>query len=741
MVTGGEWTSGTISWDNMPAAETLLQENISHNNLTKYQFSCLTAVRHWYDGDITGQNENYGVMIRYYDETIADYNSVFSADYTVATQRPTMRISYNPLKRTINEGTTITLPAPDTTEEITWVSSNTAVATVTSSGCVTAIKVGNTTVSASVGGEIVKEYFVDVIVADGVYYIKNKSTNRYLGTAGSTLERTSASLYVKYTSDINQLRQLWKIAYLGNGYYSIRPMYMQSMGLHATSNNVDITTIGTKNSLSVIPMVNCWGIEHTPDGYVFKHVNTGSLAMKAIISYPSYPVTTAVFSSSTPEFFWELEKETSVTKQALLLDSQTGATIDGGTQYIEYGESRSLTDLGITASFVCAYCINQSISWISRAPSVVSVNSETGAVTGLTAGGTTTIVAKYMHNGIEYEKNYKVQVLSIDPFEPENIEYMRQMRITGTSIISGDTDHSITVIKSTCSTDPFFTVTDNINNQISRCYVISSELKSRLNTLESGYQDGYNVLPFFDTSTDAEKAAHAAKEETDQLVDEGYFFSDSNEYYGVWAYNYTSMCNLGALWEAAIDTATKAYNVYIAISSFYYSWLATTSTNVVYISASQYDDVATYIDDFDNAAYDINFSGISFVSAEERNLALAEQGYKTPLPYKEGTPVLVGKVSNCSSDVYVRVYTEGTTTQNGRWFMRYSDIQGLTAEEIRGKFALGDRAPTHYSFVTVPEGKTVFVGVVNESTIEGTIQFEILERAEIGWYGEIIELP
>ena len=62
-VTGGEWASGTIQWSNKPAADISLQENISHNNVTGYVFSCLTAVRHWYDGDTTGQNENYGIML------------------------------------------------------------------------------------------------------------------------------------------------------------------------------------------------------------------------------------------------------------------------------------------------------------------------------------------------------------------------------------------------------------------------------------------------------------------------------------------------------------------------------------------------------------------------------------------------------------------------------------------------------------------------------------------------------
>lgn len=87
-VTGGQWASGEIQWSNKPAADILLQSNISHNNCTGYTFSCLTAVQHWYDGDTAGQNENYGIMLRYYDETVDDYNAVYSAEYDDESKRP-----------------------------------------------------------------------------------------------------------------------------------------------------------------------------------------------------------------------------------------------------------------------------------------------------------------------------------------------------------------------------------------------------------------------------------------------------------------------------------------------------------------------------------------------------------------------------------------------------------------------------------------------------------------------------
>jgi hypothetical protein len=97
-VTGGEWDPTTIQWTNKPAANVLLESNISNNDRTKYQFSVLTAVQHWYDGDPTGQNENYGIMLRYYDESLTGYyNSVYSGDVVDTNSRPRLTITYQPV--------------------------------------------------------------------------------------------------------------------------------------------------------------------------------------------------------------------------------------------------------------------------------------------------------------------------------------------------------------------------------------------------------------------------------------------------------------------------------------------------------------------------------------------------------------------------------------------------------------------------------------------------------------------
>lgn len=93
-VTGGNWDSGTITWANKPYAGTVIATNISHNNKSYYSFSCTSTVQSWYSGSPSGKNANYGIMIRYNNESINDYNSFYSSDYATESKRPLMVISY-----------------------------------------------------------------------------------------------------------------------------------------------------------------------------------------------------------------------------------------------------------------------------------------------------------------------------------------------------------------------------------------------------------------------------------------------------------------------------------------------------------------------------------------------------------------------------------------------------------------------------------------------------------------------
>ena len=409
-VTGADWTSASLQWSNKPAATVLLAENISHNNKTKYQFSCLAAVQHWYNGDTTGQHENYGIMLCYNDTTIADYNSVYSADYADATLRPSITISYDPLRISVQEGLSIALTPPTT--GVTWTSSNTAVATVTSAGCLTGIKAGKATVSAIVEGAVVKEYAVYVTIPEGVYYIHDGG-GYYLATNGGIADGTNAVLKAKAISGRAQLNQLWRIDHLINGYYSIRPLYKLDMGLTSENGDagpVEITTIGTMDSWTCVPGGNRWTITFDSNGYVFYCAGTSYMTMYRPHLYSGGGVMTAPSATAASENKWFFENVPSVTNQVLLMDAATGASVSGNTFYINRGETVTLEELGIVASFVCGHSLDQSISWYSQNSANVSIDSTTGTMTASLPDRSSTIYAKHIHNGVEYSNTFIIVV-------------------------------------------------------------------------------------------------------------------------------------------------------------------------------------------------------------------------------------------------------------------------------------------------------------------------------------------
>ena len=422
-VTGGNWSSGTITWDNKPSATTLLASGIGHNNKTYYSFSCKTAVQTWYGGSTTGQTTNYGIMLRYTDETISDYNSVYSADYSDETKRPLLTITYQAPSNTVKviEGSTSTLTAPNVSGTITWSSSNTTIATVSTSGKVTGVKAGKTTISASVNGTVHQTYTVYVAIVDGVYYIKNNSTNYYLSSKGGGISDGTRIVQASKTeSTTTGLWQLWKVKYLSSGYYSIRPMHKLNMGIAVPSSTVTITDIGTSDTLNAIVSYASWTISFDGSGYVFKNQGVNSKALASPENSGNGAYVSATTYASNARFRWTLEKVSSISNQVLLYDTTTNSAITNGVRYIAPGETLTLEELNLMPAFVSTYNIDQTVTWSVGNSQIATVNESTGAVTGRRNGRCTTITVKKTDNGVTYSKTYTIYVTNV-PLKPQQM--------------------------------------------------------------------------------------------------------------------------------------------------------------------------------------------------------------------------------------------------------------------------------------------------------------------------------
>lgn len=555
------------------------------------------------------------------------------------------------------------------------------------------------------------------------YYITNKYVGKYLHRTGNTVDCKQGTI-----NDLNAQEETikWKIVNLGDGYCTIqrydRPgLYMvpesTSSGSSITFRSTSDTSLPDKFKWSIRIVTGGGCLIQNKESKLYLYAFEQSANPSLVRSYGLYSAGSVGYKKQVWRFVSAddyIELDNRVTFNDIVMD-------------VNEPQIASINKNPSSAYWSAYTDFDYSIVSGSQ---YVSYDATTKKFTGI-APGVATINAIHKTTGI-----VKTFDVITDCFDPRCIEYIQYTRITGANLwgLGSKTDHTISVVKSSLKADEFCIIQDNINGG-SREYILNTELRSTLDGLESSYQQHYNLIPALDKTTEEEKAAHSSKAETDQLVEKNYFSSGSSEYYGVWAYNFISTLNILDYFREYIETYTAIYSVYMTTMAFYSSYLAYTNTSYTHVSSSQYQVTTSYLDDIDDAMSGVGYTNKRVISAEERNLALSKEGYTDPLPYKPNTPVV--QFQQTDSTQYVRVYTDNKT---GKWLMKYSDIQGLTPLQVQEKFAL-PTTPTHYCFVDVPSGTTVYIGIVNQSSVPGTLQYEVITRIPESNFGMDIPLP
>ena len=330
---------------------------------------------------------------------------------------------------------------------VTWSSSNTYIATV-SSGKVTAVNPGTAIITVtyknSSGVTKTDTCTVYVKLADGVYYIKNVSSNKYVNVEnGKIKNQTNVYQYAKYTSDPSRLRQLWKIKYLGNGYYSIRPMHKLNMGLDVTGSNVDIYTIGTSDTLSGVASYAKWTINGVSGGR-FALYNNGSsskaLALESQSASNSVNICVQSFNSTLTQL-WTFEKISNPPSGILLYNSSTGSRISSVSQWIAPGERMGLTMMGIVPAYYSGTNINQSYSLALGSASEQSISINGGnTVVGVSPNASGASVNIVMQNKT-YSISFKVAELAEDTYFIENKGTKKLVDIENQTMSNGTLIH------------------------------------------------------------------------------------------------------------------------------------------------------------------------------------------------------------------------------------------------------------------------------------------------------------
>jgi hypothetical protein len=134
---------------------------------------------------------------------------------------------------------------------------------------------------------------VHVVIEDGVYYIKNASSGKYLENTGGNV-----IVFAQDTSANTKFNQLWKITYVGNGRYAIRPMDDTSEALTiGTSSYIAVADATLSNA--ALPSSYLWTISRDGSGIYFQQNGASNKTITTQVNGTTTIIYPGTYSTST----------------------------------------------------------------------------------------------------------------------------------------------------------------------------------------------------------------------------------------------------------------------------------------------------------------------------------------------------------------------------------------------------------------------------------------------------------
>ena len=445
---GNSWTEANATWNTVspnsygPALDTV---SVPANQFVSFNITQL--VKGWKNGTY---NANKGFMLKNPDETtLANEKTFIATGFATAAYLPYAVMEYTPTitvtgaATSVLEGGNLQLTAVTRPSgaAVTWTSDSTNVATVSTTGRVTGVKAGKAVIRAaftdSAGISRSASYTIYVRIADGVYYIKNNFSGMYLYAAsGKMLNYTNVSQNVLDLTMPRVLCQQWKIKYLDDGYYSIRPMHKLDMGLDVTKSNVDIYYISTNDSFAGVQSYARWTISNDLGVYYLKN-NDLALSLETP-SNNVVNVNVQTYSRALSQT-WILEPVTSIEPGVLLYNSSTGYCLSvHQTKWIAPEQTKTMSQLSFAAAAYAHDDIDQTFFWFSSNSKIASVDNSTGTVTGVSPGSVTITGSKH-GKSISYTLN--VTEIANGTYYLKNAETGRYMDVDAISYEPGAIIH------------------------------------------------------------------------------------------------------------------------------------------------------------------------------------------------------------------------------------------------------------------------------------------------------------
>lgn len=399
------WTESNVTWNNVgayyptPYASAILgNDDWAEFDLTSLAVAWKTII------DLQFlQIAQCGFLLKLADESV--YRTIYSCEYSTVDYRPYMVFRYHEALTPSKDiwegypGTTVALFVSTqlgTRDDATWVSDNEDVASVSQNGVVSLNRAGTATITATCvnndGEEITARCIVYVKMTDGVYYIKNASSNFCMYASNSLVFTVSENMQ---GSNINYL--LWKVTYKEAGKYHIRPVRDISKALG--TDDVGSAVIMQYESGSD----DClWQIQGSEDGYaILQNAQEEKALVPENAAANSSAVTFDVWDQTAPECHWEFEEAEGL----FLWNKPTGKLVTTETDvYAEIGAEYSLLQLGI----ICNDSTELSYIYESSNDAIISVNGIGTPIKAHDFGSAVVTVEKVINDDISYSVSFTV---------------------------------------------------------------------------------------------------------------------------------------------------------------------------------------------------------------------------------------------------------------------------------------------------------------------------------------------
>ncbi|HBL84600.1 MAG: hypothetical protein A2Y17_00595 [Clostridiales bacterium GWF2_38_85] len=572
-----------MSWD-----ESLDSKVVHYDGNVSYGFDILDAVQDWKNGT---EDINKGILFKA-SSTIESGSTLISKTFgsfnnTTTSYKPKLEITYNPVNPTVtvspssvelNVSGTVTLSATTNPSGLSvgWHTYDPSIASVSSSSVVTGVKAGTTTVIAYLTSNtsIVGYCTVTVKLADGVYYIKNPNDNKYLtATNGGTTGGTSVTLETQKSGD-SLFWQKWKVKYVGNGNYIIRPLHVLSLdvnknialGVYSSTSYNSIKLFATMgyDTSSNTDYLEQWSLQYSLTAYnLISEVAINGSNMYATVAPDGINVIRSTSSSQKWTFTYisSLAPVTSLTVNSSVVDSLQDYAIPGNindiSQCISFNPSSATdkrvkwtsSDLNVV-SFVYASPVNNLTIHSYGKTTITATSYDTGASISFTVlnplpSGTYCFQNRASSYFISFENGGVVKPYSDNGYSSLDITFVNNnqgyYKITksGTEydylfgepawIISGDPNGYIKLI-------PYFDTAKSLAasstafNAPLALQTISTSLLQEWKLIDPEYQDyallGFNFIPFDGGVIDTSLYLSAANSSMSQMYSFGKTYND-----------------------------------------------------------------------------------------------------------------------------------------------------------------------------------------------------------------------